>query len=310
MRPTPDNNLYSAFNAARTDLLRLDVSFGRILAEAGLVWFVACGSTALGVQAALADIDRPDVCVLDNVAAFECHLRLATRQPLVIGMSVSGLSMEVRAVLRRAVAQGLSTVYVTRGASLEGTTHHVALRFEAVPQRILPVAVYGFVVGILSRKPFEVGEPLLPAVLPAPYTDLSAFLAEAHTKGLVPVVASADRPFLGRLLATQYMEFLKKPAIHVRFPEWTHHLLWTLDPPHQEQFAFVHIRPVVALEDGRFDNLVEHLTVRRFRQFIFEDFGAARCNAGGQTLMEVLSLYRSLATHLSIDPDTEASFVL
>lgn len=269
--------------------------------------FAACGSTALGVEAATRDLSAREPRIYRGLCDWDAAAG-AERRP-VIGISMSGRSDEVRDVLARASAAGARTLFVTGGEPMAAATDNLALDLEAVPTRLLPIAAC-----LLAQRCFgsssaaELQAGLLAGRGPG-FGELPGFLASAYSSSLAPVFVSSEGRYAGELLAAAYMESLKRPAFAHSFPPWTHGLLWALGEGDAGRFAFVHLRPQDDLADTRFAKAVERLDSLGIAQLVLEGLmpwfpAFPNCSR----LVQVLLMFRALADDLGLDPDRELGF--
>ncbi len=288
--------------------LALD-GLARLRRPGNVTHFAACGSTALGVEAALRDRGdkAPRVIRAPDEYAEGAH-PTGGLSPFV-GISMSGRSAEVRETLEQASGEGQETTYVTQGEAMAGASANLILDLDGVPKRLLPL------VGCLvahrsfgSRFPRELGERLALGEVPG-LPGLPEALRHAHQMSLMPVFVSSGSRFFGDLLCAQYMEFLKKPALHLSFPQWTHDFLWTLGKKDRRRLQFIQMRPRKDLADGRFHSVIERLDSLGIDQGVLEEFpGLPGEYPNSSNFARVLLLFHDLSKELGVDPEGEISF--
>lgn len=268
--------------------------------------YAACGSTALGIDAALGDLGQGPRPCIRSPHAFSLLPRPGAEAAPVIGMSMSGGSAEVLEILGRARLQGRDSLLVTGARIAMPGTRVLRLDLEGVPRRLLPLASC-----LLVHHLAGVGAGRHLAERPLPpdeaWPGLSAFLEAAASTGAVPVFVSPGDPFLCEALSSQYMEFLKRPAFSLSFPEWTHDFLWTLGARESHRFRIVHLGAGEDLSDRRFHQVQERLGALGIPQLALEPPSGGRPPATA-LLVQVVALMACLAERLGIDSEAEGSF--
>jgi len=295
--------------AVRKNLIQDNQKIDVLIKEATEVVYVASGSTALGIASATKDFSEKTTHVIQNINEFEKIIAKKNQKILVFGVSMSGLSTEVGEILRLASSKALNTIYVTKALPIENVTTNIILDFEEIPIRFLPFAIC-LLVHHYHRSGFD--EQIIDKIqfpLKSQFDELLFFLEFTHKSELTPIFVTSDYPFWGYLLSTQYIEFLKKAAFHLSFPEWTHNYLWVLEKRHKNCVSFIHMKPQVDLKDDRFKNVVAHIKSLQIHQLIIGNLPIF-CDKyqSSSQLLQVLVLYWELSRKIGIDPNIERSF--
>jgi hypothetical protein len=308
------HDLLVSIERTKGALSGLDAGLLAALRGAKSLAFAASGSTALGIETALAELPASKAPCFRSPADYEGAAaarggpREGRRPELVVGLSMSGRSAEVLEVLRLAARDGARTLLFS-ASGVRGVDSPIPLGFEGIPRRFLPLAACLFAEEIAGS-----GAPdRLAAALKTGPADrrpgLAGFVEGAWRSGLAPIFIGSGEGLEARLLAAQYMEFLKKAAFFASFPEWTHDLLWTLGPADAKRFAFVHFAPDQDLPDGRFAKATERLESLGISQLVLYpardpvDRGPA-----GAALARALLLFSEVAERLGVDSEAELSF--
>lgn len=290
-----------------TGLAALDSEAPGLLGARAPRRFVACGSTAKGIDAALKDLGPGAAACLQSPSAFASARPSLDPSTLVVGVSMSGGSAEVVDVLQSAHRLGWPTLFLSREAGSKGLPRSLRLGFGGIGPRFLPLAACLLVHRLSggSLGPEDLAPPCL--VPEGPWPAMADFLESAYVSGKLPIFVTSGDPFLGELLSSQYMEFLKRPSFHAAFPEWTHDLLWTLGPPAGQGFALVQLGQAEELSDRRAPRVAERLAELGLANFQAGEvcgdsrFPASTCLAFSLVLMA------ELAERLGLDPMAELS---
>jgi hypothetical protein len=286
----------------------VDAGLTGLFPDPSRVSFAACGATAMAVEAALRDAGAGTNHLFQDADGYiEAHA--ARMAGALVGISMSGHSVEVRDMLKDARGLGEVTAFVTGGAPMEKPEACFNLDLATMPTRFLPIVACVLVHRFLG-SPF--GEELAKDLATGPkgqLEELRAFLAAAHRDALTPLFISAGKDPVTRMLASLYMEFLKRPAFHASFPSWTHDLLWSLSPGDAGRLVLVHERPLEDLGDGRFGKALDRLGRLGIRQLVLDLPPAwMERHPSSSRLAAILLSYAGLAEELGIDPHAEASF--
>lgn len=255
--------------------------------------FLACGSTALGIEIAIKDLDLGQT--LRNT------LLKSTSQP-VVAISFSGNSTEVT----DAIANKLVTdyVYVCSKPQPE-IKHSIVVDTTGIPNRILPLLAYKL------TALFATGEPLLKSLktLDNPTTlkedsELCSALQTCFSKNLIPVFCAQEGAILNKILCTQYMEFFKRPGIFLNYPQYTHDFLWSINDENAASFCFFYILPFAIYSDNRFEKTIDHLNKLGVLQTMIN----TRQFDGYDSLRLSIQIYLQVAENLKLDANIEYSF--
>lgn len=290
-----------------SELAALDSGAPGILRAPAPRLFVACGSTAKGIDAALKDLGPREAACLKSPREFFALGRSPDSETLVIGVSMSGGSAEVVDVLQGAHRLGWPILYLSREAVPNGLPWSFRLGLAGIGPRFLPLSAC-----LLAHRLYGSGFGLedlpLPSLEPeGPWPAMADFLESAYVSGRLPIFITAGDPFLGELLSSQYMEFLKRPSFHAAFPEWTHDLLWTLGPPAGQGFALVQLGQPEELSDRRALRVAERLAGLGLPYFQAGEIGGASRFPASTSLALSLILMAELAERLGLDPMAETS---
>lgn len=290
-----------------TGLAALDSEAPGLLGARAPRRFVACGSTAKGIDAALKDQGPGEAACLQSPAAFASARPSLDPSTLVVGVSMSGGSAEVVDVLQSAHRLGWPTLFLSREAGSKGLPRSLRLGFGGIGPRFLPLSAC-LLAHRLSGSGFGLDDLPPPSLEPdGPWPALAEFLESAYVSGKVPIFITAGDPFLGELLSSQYMEFLKRPSFHAAFPEWTHDLLWTLGPPAGNGFALVQLGQPEELSDRRAPRVAERLAGLGLPYLQAGELCGASRFPASRSLALSLILMAELAERLGLDPMAELS---
>lgn len=214
---------------------------------------LACGLSALAVEAALTDLGAKPPVVLQDPNRLDHSLDCDPRAVGgILGFSLSGRSPEVLDGLARAARRGLPTCRVGGlGPQPPGVgPPDVQLPPLDAPEQLAHLA-FAAVVPTL-----RLGHPV-PA--PRPVGDdpaLRGFLGDLLKTSRVPIFVATGDGLEARRLRSLWIELVGRPAFTARFPDFTHDLLWSFERTRDDRFAWVLRRPQVDLSDGRFDRLL------------------------------------------------------
>lgn len=282
-----------------------------LIKESSEIVYVASGSTALGIESAIKDFSDKTSYIIQNVTEFKKIIAKKKQKILTFGVSMSGLSVEVREILSLASKRGLNTVYITKASPIESATVNIILDFGEIPNRFLPFAIC-LLIHYYHKSSFN--EQMIDEILfslKSRSNELLFFLEFTYKSKLTPIFVTSDCSSWGYILATQYMEFLKKTAFHLSFPEWTHNYLWTLEKTHKNSFAFIHMKPKIDLKDNRFKRTIDHVKSLQINQLLIGDLpNFSDKYPSSSKLLQSLILYWELSNNLGIDPNIEKSFTI
>lgn len=207
----------------------------------------ATGLTALAAEAALRGLPPRDgaapVVLRDAVAAAGVAPDVGGRG--VLGCSFSGASAEVVDALALLRANGVPAALHGAAAACDPALR-IAVGLAEPPFRhvafcaTLPVLLDG-----VAPDPRRAATSTL-------YTD---FVAGAASAGAIGVFVGAGDGFRARVLASYWIEYLRRPGFVLHFPELTHDFVWALALSRARGFAFVLERPAADLSDNRFARL-------------------------------------------------------
>jgi hypothetical protein len=222
---------------------------------------LASGRTALAVEALLRDLGTAGpgaVCDPGRLPALLDGDGFTGRPhpaPGLLGCSFSCGSAEVLDGLAAAGRRGLPTCLI--GAGGRGTPDVAVPAAGAPPwlQHVLFAAVLPALLGAPGRGVRDIR--CAPGAGP---DGAAAFLGEVFAAGLIPVFVAAGDGFRVRALLSYWLEYLHRPGFFVRFPAWTHDLLWALVHAGERRFAFVLEPPAEDLSDRRFERVLDWLT--------------------------------------------------
>ncbi len=254
--------------------------------------FLACGSTALGIELAIDDL---------HLGQTLCNTLLKHTGQHVVAISFSGNSTEVT----DAIVSCLVTDYVfVCGKQLPGIENSLVIDTTGIPNRLLPLLSYKLAALFArGRAFFSDGSRNHSTVLQGNNELLSA-LQICFSKNQIPVFCAQDGAVLHKTLCTQYMEFFKKPALFRSYPQYTHDFLWSISAVNAGSFHFFHILPFATYSDNRFEKTIDHLNNMGVMQTLIktgdlDGYDALRC---------ALQLYSQLAQELKLDANMEHSF--
>ena len=270
--------------------------------------FAACGSTALAVQAAILDSRNESGWLMQSLGDYQEIRHSLDPGTAVIGISLSGHSVEVREVLNQAAADGISAIFVSLGTSIE-SAHNLLIGPTEIPQRFLPLLAMRFVQFCLGSA-FPEKDISSQQIHPVELSVLlQEFLVKTYQAELMPVFAAPKPDIKATQLKTQYMEFLKRPAIQLIFPEWTHDFLWSLSQADKNRYALILFEPRIDLTDQRFQKCVNHIQNLGISHLVINHSPAQQVpNPNSRIFRQVLDLFQTLADQLGIDPSQERSF--
>jgi hypothetical protein len=162
----------------------------------------------------------------------------------VLGCSFSGESAEVVDALAVLRANGVSAALHGAGAACDPALR-IAAGLAEPPFRH---------VAFCATLPLLLGAPGDPrrGATGTPYAD---FIAGAASTGAIGVFVGAGDGFRARVLASYWIEYLRRPGFVLHFPELTHDFVWALALSRARGFAFVLERPAADLSDRRFARL-------------------------------------------------------
>ena len=134
-------------------------------------------------------------------------------------------------------------------------------------------------------------------------------LAHGHRLCRTPVFIGDAEPFVARVLAQQYMEFLKAPAFVARFPEFTHDFLWSFRGPFVDRFDCVRVGWASAPSDDRVEQTLRRLSrdgrnppeIRISSPDGVDDFAAV-------AFYHIVAFYNDFAVEIGVDPEIELSW--
>ena len=258
---------------------------------------IATGLTGLAVEAVMHDLALPDFRVARDPV--ELASQSASGLKGILGCSYSGRSAEVRDSLSYAKSRGESSALV----SVEDDTAEVVIPFVPIPIAFRHLCFCAVLPVLLGQEvAIDTGASKLPL-------SLLKFLTSIRSTEITPIFVGCEgAEFRSRVLQAHYLEILHKPAFYVKYPQWTHDLMWAITRTPGANFAFVFEPPSFSLSDNRFEEVLSWTEQVGLPYFVLPSL---KIEPGGQhisVLISSASAYYSLALEEGIDTVTELQF--
>jgi hypothetical protein len=255
--------------------------------------FLACGSTALGIQLAINDL---------NLGRTLHNTLLKNTSQHVVAISFSGNSTEVT----DAIANSLITDYVFVSTKrLPRIKNSLVIDTTGIPNRLLPLLSYKLTALFFKGKDFlNLYKSLNNTTMLKDDSELFGALLTCFSKNQIPVFCAQDGAVLHKILCTEYMEYFKKSALFLNYPQYTHDFLWSINAVNAVSFHFFYIMPFATYSDNRFEKTIDHLNKLGVLQTTIKTGQFD----GYDSLRFSLQLYSQVAENLKLDANIEYSF--
>lgn len=259
--------------------------------ERSSIRFLVCGSNHLGVKLAVTDSGKK-LQVMDYLSTDHTSDNL-------IGITFSGNSVEVLQPCK-----GNKSILITGNKEVKAANH---IDSDRVPLRYQPMLAYGLaILYIHGRRINSALYQLDTAGINELRDQLILALERCLKLNITPVFSAEGHSNLNIIFSSQYMECMKRPAISIVFPKFTHELLWTLKPADSDKYMFIHFKPDFDLIDGRFDKSTSHIQKMGIMQLVLNT-STITIN-GEQSFYFALSIMEEVAKRQHIDMNHEFSF--
>jgi hypothetical protein len=256
---------------------------------------LACGLTALAVEATLLDVVTTPCTVLRDPNTLARHLENSTAG--IMGFSYSGGATEVVDGLLFAKSQGKPIALASNNKALLPTIFLPDLHQPRSLQHILFTVAVPQLLGTESI----VSDIHLNG-------ELALFLEEVYKSNTIPIFISSEDPFRCKALLAYWLEYLHRPGFSVQFPDWTHDLLWAMTWQPKMKFAFIFDEPVVSLSDNRFTNVLRWAIDKQYPYVVLDSTAPSSRNNHVGYLLACVTTYYELALRLGVDISRELHF--
>jgi len=107
--------------------------------------------------------------------------------------------------------------------------------------------------------------------------------------------------FRSRVLLSYWLELLRRPAILLRFPDWTHDFLWAAHRSDDPGFAFVLEQPRMDLSDHRAVKTIACLAGRGYPVHVLPPCDAEESESAVSYLLSAADAFYALAVRNGCD---------
>ncbi|MDR1225771.1 MAG: hypothetical protein LBK47_02595 [Prevotellaceae bacterium] len=259
-------------------------------------YWLACGSTKTSIETALCGCSGQ----INKMPVVMDYYSPILQGKLVIGLTYSGNSTEVTDFIPVNTHPD-SKIITSSSRVIEKTV--LPFITKGIPLRYLPLLTHKLIRSIYNQ---DVSKHTLSGDLRISLEPVFEALRFSYINNLIPVFTSDNNSWFARLFSEQHMEFLKRPAFSVSYPNYTHNFLWSLSKHNIDRFYFIHENSQFHYSDCRQSKAIKHISLLGGFQAELP-FNTTSYDVYAIWL-SCISLYEKLSTMLDLNMNAEHSF--